>query len=50
MLYSKLHDAEAQLFRMESKYVILLKETQEPELGGCVWRGVVSGTYNYICL
>lgn len=33
--YSKLHELEAELCKVKSKYVILLKETQEPELGGC---------------
>lgn len=30
---SKLHDLEAELCKVQSKYVILLKESQEPELG-----------------
>lgn len=34
---SKLHDLEAELCKVESKYFILLKESQEPELREWVW-------------
>ena len=32
---SKLHELEAQLCKVESKYMILLQETQQPRAGGC---------------
>ena len=28
-----MHELEAELYKIKSKYVILLKESQEPELG-----------------
>lgn len=34
-IYSKYHELEAKHCKVESKYMILLQETQEPKLGGC---------------
>ncbi len=51
---SKLHELEANLCKIQSRYFILLKESQEPALGGwaCqgVWLGGVASVMVCVCV